>query len=47
MDKLKILKKINDKKTNDNKNFKFCGIKNGNLDVYRKIFIEVIINLNN
>ena len=47
MDKLKILKIINDKKINDNKNLKFCGIINGKLEVYRKIFIRIIINLNN
>ena len=40
MDKLKILKIINDKKINDNKNLKFCGIINGNLGVYRKLFYK-------
>jgi len=40
MDKLKILKIINDKKINDNKNLKFCGILNGKLGVYRKLFYK-------
>ena len=47
MDKLKILKIINDKKINDNKNLKFCGIVNGKLGVYKELFIRIIINLNN
>ena len=40
MDKLKILKKINDNKTNDNKNFKFCGIINVKLGVYKELFYK-------
>ena len=40
LDKLKILKIINDQKNNNKKNFKFCGIINGKLGVYRELFYK-------